>query len=231
MRDGQAVGLFVGGGGGFSYRGAVFENGAWVNETPSWPASPPYVYCNISMASRGQQVGYIAKSGFAGRIAVLWAGSAESALSLAPIDSSESWAQGVWRGQQVGYVTFTKQHAVLWNGAAHARFDLHSVLPSDFDTSNARGIWSDRSRTYVVGWGADSATGRTEALMWSRKSCWPDLTHDEFVDDADFVPFAAAYDEMICPEKLCLSDFNDDGVVDDEDFQIFVAGYDAMVCP
>lgn len=179
------------------------------------------------MTSKGQQVGYI---GFA-RHATLWSGSKESAKDLSPIGSRESWAQGVWRGQQVGYVTFAKQHAVLWNGAADARFDLHTVLPTDFDTSNARGIWSDRFNTYVVGWGTNSATGRTEALMWSRKSCWADLTHDELVDDADFAPFAAAYDEMICPAKLCLSDFNDDGVVDDEDFQIFVAAYEAMVCP
>lgn len=104
-------------------------------------------------------------------------------------------------------------------------------LPAHFSTSVARAIWSDRFYTYAAGWGTNILTGRTEALMWSRRSCWADLTHNEVVDDEDFLPFVASYNEMVCPAMLCPADLNDDGMVDDADFQLFASAYDALICP
>lgn len=65
--------------------------------------------------------------------------------------------------------------------------------------------------------------------VWSfqvRGAC--DLNIDGFVDDTDFVQFAAAYDELL----TTTGDFNGDGVTDDLDFVIFASAYDALLaCP
>lgn len=198
------------------------------------PDIPPYVsedtVCNAHMTSRGEHIGFMGPS-LSDRKAVLWKGSPSTGIDLSPIGSVSSWGQGIWRGQQVGYAVFNNQRAGLWNGTAGSWVDLSVFLPASFTLSNARGIWSDPVNTYVVGWGTNSVTGRTEALLWTRASCWADLTHNEVVDDEDFSPFALAYDELICPAKLCPADLNDDGVVDDADFQLFVSAYDALLCP
>lgn len=61
--------------------------------------------------------------------------------------------------------------------------------------------------------------------------CPADLTGDGFVDDSDFVIFAAAYDAFTVPPANPAADLNDDGFVDDSDFVIFAAAYDAFSCP
>ena len=62
-----------------------------------------------------------------------------------------------------------------------------------------------------------------------------DLTGDSVVDDADFVPFAGAYNLLDCADPAmpanCPADLTGDGFVDDADFVLFVAAYDALVCP
>jgi len=198
------------------------------------PDIPPYVSeeteCNAHMTSRGEHVGFMGPSQ-SDRKAVLWTGTPLRGVELSPIGSVSSWGQGIWRGEQVGYAVFSNQRAGIWSGTADSWVDLSVFLPAGFTLSNARGIWSDRFNTHVVGWGTNSATGRTEALLWSRASCWADLTHNEVVDDADFVPFVQAYNDLVCPALLCPADLNDDGVVDDADFQLFVVAYDALLCP
>lgn len=63
-------------------------------------------------------------------------------------------------------------------------------------------------------------------------SCPADLNEDGFVDDADFVIFAGAYDQFTCPSTpVCPADLNGDGFVDDTDFVSFAAAYDQFVCP
>jgi len=69
-----------------------------------------------------------------------------------------------------------------------------------------------------------------------KKRCPGDLNGDGFVDDADFVIFAFAYDTLLCPTfpalySCCPADLNGDGFVDDADFVIFSAAYDALLCP
>jgi hypothetical protein len=231
VRDGELVGYWWGTLSSPPFRGTMWNGAALVDITPALPPVPAAaVQSNVNMTSRGQHVGFATAQSSVLR-AILWPGAGQLAIELSPAGSSTSWAQGIWRGQQVGSATFGVERAVLWNGTAASVIDLHGSLPVEFISSNARGIWSDRFNTYVVGWGTNSATERTEALMWSRASCWADLTHNEVVDDEDFSPFAIAYDELICPAKLCPADLNDDGVVDDADFQLFVAAYDSLLCP
>lgn len=68
------------------------------------------------------------------------------------------------------------------------------------------------------------------------KRCVGDLNGDGLVDDDDFVIFAFAYNELLCPTfptlySCCPADFNGDGQVDDADFVQFAAAYDALICP
>lgn len=228
IRDGEMVGytLIT----SLDCRGMICT-GTELDAVPMPPTTPPTL-CNVDMTSKGQHVGYISSRFATPKKAMLWAGSPLVPIDLTPPGAQDSWAQGIWRGQQVGYSRQNQgSRAILWNGSPTSTTDLHTFLPNGFTSSNARGIWSDYSMTYVVGWGVNSTNGRTEAILWSRQSCWPDLTHNEVVDDDDFAQFIIAYDTMICPEKLCLSDFNDDGLVDDADFQLFVVAYDALLCP
>lgn len=209
--------------------GTQFSNSSFDDLTPRsspFPESP--VNCNIDMTSRGQNVGFVDFSE-SERHAVLW--SDGQVIDLSPAGSSSSWGQGIWRGQQVGYATFDVQRAVLWNGSAASWVDLHAFVPATFTSSSARGIWSDRFATSVVGWGRNGATNRTEALLWTRQSCWADLTRNEMVDDEDFSLFASAYDAMVCPALLCPADLDDNGLVDDADFVIFLAAYETLLCP
>jgi len=57
-------------------------------------------------------------------------------------------------------------HAGFWNGSASSFVDLHQFLPVGFSFSDARGIWESGGVTYVVGYGLNTVTGQTEALMW-----------------------------------------------------------------
>lgn len=62
-------------------------------------------------------------------------------------------------------------------------------------------------------------------------SCPADVNGDTFVDDADFVSFAAAYNEFLAPYRWAPNDFNGDGFVDDTDFVFFAAAYNEFLCP
>lgn len=64
--------------------------------------------------------------------------------------------------------------------------------------------------------------------------CSADATMDGFIDDTDFVLFAAQYAIFDCQALTmppgCLADLNHDGFVDDIDFVIFAQGYDRFAC-
>ncbi|MFO0786400.1 MAG: hypothetical protein U0573_08625 [Phycisphaerales bacterium] len=66
--------------------------------------------------------------------------------------------------------------------------------------------------------------------------CRSDLTCDGQVDDSDFVSFASAYNDFLCPAGgpgtagECPADLNGDQQVDDADFVIFAEAYDRLMC-
>ncbi|MBX3387975.1 MAG: endonuclease [Phycisphaeraceae bacterium] len=66
-------------------------------------------------------------------------------------------------------------------------------------------------------------------------ACPGDINSDGFVDDTDFVQFAAAYDLFDCAEPSmpagCPADLTGDGYVEDSDFVQFAAAYDSFICP
>lgn len=73
----------------------------------------------------------------------------------------------------------------------------------------------------------------TSRIDFQPLECPADFNNDDVVDDADFVYFAAAYNDLVCPEPpaMCPADLNGDGIVEDSDFVIFVAAYNELLCP
>ncbi|MBX3390633.1 MAG: hypothetical protein KF691_14395 [Phycisphaeraceae bacterium] len=70
-------------------------------------------------------------------------------------------------------------------------------------------------------------TGNSGVCVPAASFCPGDFNSDGFVDDADFVIFAGAYNELTNPA----GDLTGDTLTDDLDFVEFVAGYDALICP
>lgn len=84
-------------------------------------------------------------------------------------------------------------------------------------------------------WITDVAAYGTAVIEIAGASCPGDLNNDGFVDDADFVIFAGAYNILDCADPGmpagCPADLNGDTFVDDADFVIFAAAYNELVCP
>ena len=94
--------------------------------------------------------------------------------------------------------------------------NLHALLPSDFATSTATGVYHTGSQTYVVGYGYNNTTQRTEALLWTSQAGQPacgsaDFNHDgDTATDADIEAFFRCIGGSCC--ATCDSaDFNGDG--------------------
>src|SRR5262245_25078461 len=93
--------------------------------------------------------------------ALLWQGTAASAVDLHPAGFSDSFAVDVSGATQVGYGNIgSQQRALLWNGSAASVVDLH---PANFALTNARAI----SGNTQGGLGVGIATGFNDhALLW-----------------------------------------------------------------
>jgi len=70
-------------------------------------------------------------------------------------------------------------------------------------------------------------TGNTGVCAPAAAYCAGDFNHDGMVDDADFIIFANAYNELVNPG----GDLTGDTLTDDVDFVAFAAAYDLLVCP
>lgn len=69
--------------------------------------------------------------------------------------------------------------------------------------------------------------GLAASVAMVTRLCRADLNRDNFVDDADFVLFASAYETLLTNS----GDFTGDGLTDDFDFVFFAGGYDDFTCP
>ena len=110
----------------------------------------------------GQQVGFAANGG-PGQ-AILWTGTAASALNLNPsgLGLPFSSANGVANGQQVGSAFHSNDninHAILWTGTAASAVDL---TPSGFIQAAFAGIADGQQ----VGFGVDTSNN-PHALLWT----------------------------------------------------------------
>ena len=118
--------------------------------------------------SRGQQVGYVRlpppqPGGNTQDVASLWTGSAASWVNLNPAGAISSQAYSVLNGVQVGVAD---ERASLWRGTAASWVDLHAFVPAEFSTSAATDISSDGATLTIAGFGFNTITNRTEALIW-----------------------------------------------------------------
>jgi hypothetical protein len=113
--------------------------------------------------------------------ALLWTGSADSAVDLHPLSpaymmGSEAW--GVSGGQQVGAGgDIGSRHALLWTGSAQSVVDLHI---SGFQETVAQAVAAGRQ----VGWGSKFFGGTKHALLWNG-------TAQSVVDLHTFLPAGA----------------------------------------
>jgi hypothetical protein len=154
---------------------------------------PGYLGAYAMGISGGQQVGFgwqepqaVATSGTSasqpGAVqpsalthALLWSGTAASAVDLTPLDPlnptgdplfDNSVAVAMAAGHEVGYGSGSRSdsllHALVWAGSPYNVVDLHLALPSGYVSSWASGI--DNAGN-IVGTAVD-ANGRHVAVVW-----------------------------------------------------------------
>lgn len=105
-----------------------------------------------------------------------------------------------------------------------------------FRATTPSSCWNyDRFSFVLFGATTSNVVSYLDNVVVTSSLCAPDLNGDGYVDDADFVAFAAAYDMLDCADPAmlggCPADFNGDGLVEDADFVAFAGAYDALVCP
>lgn len=164
----QPCGLKKGGACGGTY--TVMQPFLWtgsaasaVNLTPfnlGYGAGQVFGTDGVQQVGGGFQV--VGFGAFSGPFAVLWSGSADSAISLNPPNSATSVAYAIAGGQQVGYA-YSVHHAALWKGSAASFVDLH---PAGYEISEARA--TNGVQQVGFGWAASPAQfNREHALVWS----------------------------------------------------------------
>lgn len=124
------------------------------------------------------------------RHALLWRGSAASAVDLHPRGFDFTWAVATAGGREVGYGDISGHtHALLWHGSAASVEDLHAWLPAGFLNSSASGV---NLAGDVSGVASGPASGNhTHAVLWhSRTATVIDL--HQFLP-SDFVSSSAAW--------------------------------------
>jgi len=113
-----------------------------------------------------QQVGYgqqvLGANAFSAPYAVLWTGTADSAINLNPVGSIESQAKAVFGGQQVGF-GFAR-HALMWTGSAASFVDLH---PAGYSISEANATNGVQQVGYGLLGNTSTVSGNSHALVWS----------------------------------------------------------------
>ncbi|MBY0111809.1 MAG: hypothetical protein K2Y21_03230 [Phycisphaerales bacterium] len=117
-------------------------------------------------------------------------------------------------------------------------FDVTGYYGGTFSYDESPNVWGSTARlkgfaTYNVNLYVDFAF--TALAFTAIVPCPADLNADTFVDDADFVIFAAAYNTLDCADPAmpagCPADLNADTLVDDADFVLFAEAYNALLCP
>jgi hypothetical protein len=98
--------------------------------------------------------------------ALLWSGTATSAVVLHPPGFTHSFAQGISGNEQVGYAFNTLQgdgysRALLWHGTAASVVNLH---PTGYSTTAA---WATNGSNQVGSGSTPALNGQSHALRWS----------------------------------------------------------------
>ncbi|MBX3359559.1 MAG: hypothetical protein KF745_14155 [Phycisphaeraceae bacterium] len=209
----------------------------WTGTPESWVDLNPAgsTGSGISAASGNQQAGFATIGGV--RRAGLWTGTAASWVDLHPIGggggegATESQAYATNGVQQAGHATLGgNRHACVWSGSAATWVDLHAYLPATFRSSDARGIWTEGSTTYIAGFGYNTLTSRDEALLWVSicQGCPGDYDCDGEVAPADIGAFINVWFTSVQNGTL-EGDFDHSGAVDPVDIATFIGVWFAGV--
>jgi hypothetical protein len=156
---------------------ALLWNGPNTNPIDLNPTLLPGVTASVAVGTNGvNQVGYSLygielSNGQAVLHAILWSGSAASAIDLNPATCFASGAYAIAGTQEVGIGeplgSTGVSHAFLWNGTAESAVDLN---PTDLSTSLADSIAVGTNGIFQVGCGynqSNSIASETSALVWS----------------------------------------------------------------
>jgi hypothetical protein len=115
----------------------------------------------VQQVGFGQQV--LSITAFSGPFAVVWSGTADSAVNLNPPDSGSSQANAVSGGQQVGYGYFPHR-ALLWSGSAESVVELQPDGYAASEANATNGI--QQAGSGFVG-DAFTMVGHSHALVWT----------------------------------------------------------------
>lgn len=164
---------------------ALFRAAMWRGSAASMVEVHPagYTESRISGAGDGQCVGQVETSST--QHPALWVAGTASVVEL----QSAGEAYAARGGVQVGIVG---SRAALWIGSAETYVDLHAFAPAGFTSSAARDVEvGPEGEITVVGYGYNSVSAQSEALVWTGGFLPGDCNRDGFVDMADFEDFAA----------------------------------------
>lgn len=145
------------------YQALLWTSAGAVNLNPL--GMPGAAYSEAYATSGSQQVGVGWSSGASPETgeALLWNGTAASAVNLNPAGYDQSAANFTNGSQQVGYATLDASnltHAMLWNGSAASFVDLN---PSGYYASAAFGTDGTRQ----VGTASYLPFGYSDAILWT----------------------------------------------------------------
>jgi len=153
-------GTYIAGSGGSPQHALLWNIGHLKTPVDLNPAGDAYSEAYVVRGTA--QAGYAFSSSTNTSHAVLWHGSASSAVDLTPSTVLSAYATGLGNQSEVGcgtLVGMTVTHALLWHGTAASMVDLQ---PTGFNDSCARAAHGN----VQVGYGHISGTGVIHALLW-----------------------------------------------------------------
>ncbi len=156
-------------------QGGIVNNGGTIHAA-LWSGGSQYADLNpnteapsrVEAMSETQQAGYATVGG--APHAAIWADTAGSFQDLNPtnVAASDSHIYATNGSLQAGTATIGgRGHAGIWLGKRDSFIDLHAFLPADYQISEARGVWTDGTTTYVAGSASKSDISHWEAMLWT----------------------------------------------------------------
>jgi hypothetical protein len=155
-------GTFIAGSGGSPQHALLWKLGQLTTPVDLNPAGAAYSEAYVVRGTA--QAGYFFSSATNTYHAVLWSGSAGSAIDLTPSTVSAAYATGLGYQSEVGCGTLagtSVTHALLWHGTAASMKDLQ---PAGFTDSCARAARGN----VQVGYG--HVNGTLHALLWKGRA-------------------------------------------------------------
>ncbi|MBX3380013.1 MAG: hypothetical protein KF805_07945 [Phycisphaeraceae bacterium] len=143
-------------------------------------------------------------------------------------------ATNAWMNIRLVIDTSARNYDMYYGVGGGPQSKVGTALP--FRATTPSSCWNYDRFTFVqFGGTTPSVSSYLDNVVVTSSLCAADLNGDGYVEDADFVAFAGAYDLLDCADPAmlggCPADLNGDGFVDDADFVAFAGAYDDLLCP